>query len=76
MYMSEGLDTGDIIMQAEEKIAPDDTAGTLAVRLAQKGADLVRRTVRAIAEGTAPPRHPQDDSLASWAPPPRKKTRF
>lgn len=36
MYMSEGLDTGDIIMQAEEKIAPDDTAGTLAVRLAQR----------------------------------------
>lgn len=72
MYMSEGLDKGDIIMQAEEKIAPDDTAGTLAVRLAQKGADLVRRTVRAIAEGTAP-RHPQDDSLASWAPPLKKE---
>ncbi|NMA54770.1 MAG: methionyl-tRNA formyltransferase [Firmicutes bacterium] len=72
MYMSTGLDTGDIIMQEKEEIRPDDTAGTLAVRLAQKGAHLVQDTVKAIATGTAP-RHPQDDALASWAPPLGKK---
>lgn len=68
MYMSQGLDTGDIIFQEEEEIFANDTAGTLAARLAQKGARLMKRTVEAIQNGTAP-RYPQDDSLASWAPP-------
>ncbi|HKM39519.1 MAG TPA: methionyl-tRNA formyltransferase [bacterium] len=68
MYMSAGLDTGDIIMQEEEIITADDTAASLAERLAEKGADLVKRTVRAIIAGTAP-RQPQDHSLATWAPP-------
>lgn len=68
MYMEPGLDTGDIILQEEEEILPDDTAGTLAARLAQKGAGLMKRTVEAIKSGTAQ-RRPQDDSLATWAPP-------
>ncbi len=45
MYMSEGgLDTGDIILQEEENVLSDDTSGTLSLRLAQKGADLLKRT--------------------------------
>lgn len=68
MYMDEGLDTGDIIFQEAEEILPDDTAGSLARRLALKGANLLQRTVEAISQGTAP-RKPQDSSLASWAPP-------
>ena len=68
MYMAEGLDTGDIILQEEENVLSDDTSGTLSLRLAQKGADLLKRTIKAIKSGDAP-RSPQDDSLASWAPP-------
>lgn len=68
MYMAEGLDTGDIILQEEENVLSDDTSGTLSLRLAQKGADLLKRTIKAIKSGDAPCSS-QDDSLASWAPP-------
>lgn len=68
MYMDQGLDTGDVIYQEEEIILPEDTAGSLAQRLAVKGADLLCRTVKAIEQGIAPSQ-PQDSSLASWAPP-------
>ena len=37
MYLSEGWDEGDMILQAEEPILATDTAGTLHDRLAQKG---------------------------------------
>ena len=33
MYMAKGLDSGDMILKAEEKIAEDDTYGTLYDRL-------------------------------------------
>ena len=45
------IDTGNILFQEREPIHADDTAGTLYERLMHKGADLVRRTVRAIAQG-------------------------
>ena len=32
--MDEGMDTGPILLQAREQVAPEDTAGTLAERLA------------------------------------------
>ena len=41
MYLSEGWDEGDLILQAEEPILPTDTAGTLHDRLALKGAALL-----------------------------------
>lgn len=44
------IDTGSILFQEREPIHPDDTAGTLYERLMHKGANLVLRTVRAIAE--------------------------
>lgn len=43
------IDTGNILFREREPIAPDDTAGTLYERLMHRGADLVVRTVRAIA---------------------------
>ncbi len=44
------IDTGSIIFREEERIHPDDTAGTLYTRLMNKGSELVLKTVQAIQE--------------------------
>jgi methionyl-tRNA formyltransferase len=67
MRIDGGLDTGDILLQQELPITPDDTAETLARRLATMGADLVVETLRRLQAGTVHPR-PQDNSRASLAP--------
>jgi methionyl-tRNA formyltransferase len=67
MEIDAGLDTGDILQQREISIAPDDTAETLAPRLAKFGADLVVEVLRGLQAGTIHPR-PQDDSQATLAP--------
>ena len=67
MRIDAGLDTGDILLQQELAIAPDDTAETLAPRLAAIGADLIVETLRRLQAGTVQPR-PQDNSQASLAP--------
>jgi methionyl-tRNA formyltransferase len=67
MLIDAGLDTGDILLQQELPIAPDDTAETLAPRLAAIGADLVVETLRGLESRVIQPR-PQDNSQASLAP--------
>ena len=67
MRIDAGLDTGDILLQQEEPIAPDDTALTLGPRLAQKGAALMVETLRALESATVIPR-PQNNANASLAP--------
>lgn len=67
MRIDEGLDTGDILMQQEEAIDPNDTSVTLAPRLAARGAQLMVETLRAIERGTVTAR-PQDDAQATLAP--------
>lgn len=67
MFMDEGLDTGDIILQERVAIGPWDNAGDLHDRLAEIGARLLVQTLRLAVSGKAP-RTPQDDSLASYAP--------
>lgn len=67
MRIDEGLDTGDILLQCEEAIADDDTALTLAPRLATVGAELMVETLCGLEAGTVTPR-PQDDSQATLAP--------
>jgi methionyl-tRNA formyltransferase len=67
MFMDVGMDTGDIIVQAEEPIADDDTAGSLAERLALLGARLLAQTLDMVGRGAAP-RRAQDASLATYAP--------
>ena len=52
MLLNEGLDTGDILMQRQMPIAPDDTAVTLDPRLAKLGADLLIDTLRGLEKGT------------------------
>jgi methionyl-tRNA formyltransferase len=67
MRIDAGLDTGDILQQAEERIAPEDTAATLAPRLAQTGAELMISTLAGVKNGNVTPK-PQDDSQATLAP--------
>jgi methionyl-tRNA formyltransferase len=67
MRLDAGLDTGDILLQRELPIQPDDTSGTLAPRLAAIGADLMVETLRGLQEGTIRPRA-QDNSQATLAP--------
>lgn len=67
MYMDEGMDTGDIILQAALPILPEDTTGDIHDRLAELGAHLLRDTVNLIAAGHAP-RRPQDEKYATYAP--------
>ena len=67
MRIDAGLDTGDILQQVEVPIAPDDTAESLAPRLAEIGARLMVETLRGLDQGTIQPR-PQDHSHAGLAP--------
>jgi methionyl-tRNA formyltransferase len=67
MRLDAGLDTGDILLQSELTIAPDDTAETLAPHLASIGADLVIETLRGLQAGSVHPR-PQDHTQATLAP--------
>jgi methionyl-tRNA formyltransferase len=67
MRIDAGLDTGDILLQREMPIAPEDTAVTLAPRLAEMGAPLMVETLAGLRAGTITPRK-QDDSQATLAP--------
>lgn len=64
MWMAEGLDTGDMILQRELAIGRDESAGELSSRLATDGAALLVETIERIEAGTAP-RVPQDDAPAT-----------
>jgi methionyl-tRNA formyltransferase len=67
MKIDAGLDTGDILLQREIPIAPNDTAETLAPKLAAVGADLTVTTLRELQTSTLSPR-PQDHTQATIAP--------
>src|SRR5262245_35542977 len=67
MLLNEGLDTGDVLLQKTTEILPEDTAVTLAPRLAESGADLLVETLRGLERGTVRPA-PQDHSRATLAP--------
>jgi methionyl-tRNA formyltransferase len=53
-YIEKGVDTGDIILQERVPIGPEETAGELHDRLAERGADLVLQTLDLIETGKAP----------------------
>jgi methionyl-tRNA formyltransferase len=63
--MDAGMDTGDILLQREIPIRPEDTAGTLHDKLLEPGADLVVETLAGMAAGTIV-RVPQDHSKATY----------
>lgn len=52
MYMDEGLDTGDIILQTKISIGENDTVGYVHDKLARTGAELLVKTLNMLKDGT------------------------
>jgi methionyl-tRNA formyltransferase len=67
MKIDAGLDTGDILLQAEMPILSDDTAETLAPRLAELGAELLVETLSRVEAGLILS-IPQNDTEHTLAP--------
>ena len=67
MYLSSGMDEGDIIEIRKPPIEPMETTSELMARLSHIAADLACDTARAIEAGTAT-RTPQDHEKATYAP--------
>ncbi len=67
MYMDEGLDTGDILLQRRGEILPNDTGGSLHDRLAQIVPEALLESLRLLSAGNAP-RIAQDNARATYAP--------
>ncbi len=67
MRIDEGLDTGDILLQRELAIAPDQTAEDLFPLLAESAASLMLDTLAGLEANSILPIR-QDDSAASLAP--------
>jgi methionyl-tRNA formyltransferase len=67
MLMDEGMDTGDILMQAELQIEKEDTGETLQEKLSSLGGRLLIETVERMKAGALSPL-PQNHSKATYAP--------
>lgn len=65
-YVAPRMDAGDLLLQQEHPIEPEDTAATLEPRLARAGAELLLRAIAQLEGGHA---HPisQDDAKATHA---------
>ena len=66
MYMDEGLDTGDILLDRRIPIFPDETGGSLHDRLAALAPSVLMESLDLLDKSVAP-RIPQDFSLATYA---------
>lgn len=66
MKMDAGIDTGAILSQRAMPILPEDTAGSLSVRLAEEGANLLIETLPAYLAGTVA-LAAQDETRATYA---------
>jgi len=68
-WVDEGIDTGDILLQKEIDIGPDETTGAVYFnKLYPLGIEAIAEAVDLIAAGKAP-RIPQDHSQATYEPP-------
>ena len=67
MLMDEGMDTGDILLQEQADIDPEETFDDLHGRLAERGAALLVTAVKGIGAGTLSGT-PQKSSQATYAP--------
>lgn len=67
MYMNEGLDTGDILLEKALSIRRRETTGSLHDRLAELAPAALTEALLLLAEGRAP-RIVQDASQATYAP--------
>lgn len=66
IYMDEGIDTGDMILQKRINIDEKETAGSLHDKLAVLGAAALCEAMAKIESGTAE-RIPQDNELSNYA---------
>lgn len=66
MYMNEGLDTGDILLQKAIPIADDETGGSLHDRLAELGAEALTEALPKILDGSLEP-VPQGEMTTPYA---------
>lgn len=65
MYLDEGMDSGDIILQTKTPIDKDETSGELWDRLSKIGAELLVETLEKIENKTAPRiKQPKEFTLA------------
>ena len=67
MQINAGLDTGEILLERETEIGPEEAALELGQQLAVVGAELLIETLDDLARGAITPRK-QDDAQASHAP--------
>ena len=67
MYLCREMDAGDIIDAVQTPIEPNETAGELLDRLAVLGAQLLEKTLDAMAAGEVQ-RTRQDEALVTYAP--------
>ena len=67
MMTDKGIDTGDMLLQRELSILPEETAGELSIRLAHLGADTLMETLSLLVKGQCP-RIPQEDSAHTYEP--------
>src|SRR5262249_12399851 len=65
MYMDEGLDTGDILLQRKIDILPNETGGSLHDRLAEGAPSALLDALKMFPNA---PRVPQDNAQATLAP--------
>lgn len=72
MQMSEGLDTGDMLIKRSTEIGENETYEELYARLSEMGGEVLMDTVKAIESGTLSPEK-QDDSLTCYSPMIRKE---
>ena len=63
MYMTEGMDTGDMILKKEVEIGENETTGELWNRLSEVGAELLVQTLELVEKGQAP-REKQGDNYS------------
>lgn len=66
MYMEEGLDTGDILDTEVVQLDAKETGGSLFDKLAEKGGELILKTLSKLENGTAT-RTPQNHALSTYA---------
>lgn len=67
MQMDAGLDTGDILLQREVELAPDETGGSLFDKLRDVGAELLLETLKGLKEGTITPQPQPETSPTAYA---------
>ena len=72
MQMSEGLDTGDMLIKRATPIGENETCEELYARLSAMGGEVLAETIDALEKGSLSP-EVQDDSLSCYSPMIRKE---